>query len=760
MNKEKLFLNTLTFNYPEKPIALYFSLDNSKNRHCRKIKFPSLIPSEVKRHDKFSTLFSGAGITIPLYTTFDQHEDDFESVNVDFNEPSNEYLVKRYYNEKLRRHLEHFDNLVITNSGITNDIQVWVLDTSKETSVTYHNTRYKIRNIDRFSLKIRYDQVNQTPYLLVALDSPAHLLDAPLEELFTELSDDPFNPIPGITPSMINKVMTQRKIQKEEGNFRIERRIDRYTFLHKKDLYCPLDSTMPIMSDGLNKYFGIEKNAEGRSYESKYINYYNKIELFRSKYLDTDAIRNIFPCLAKEFTHVNPDQISHIPSSKRMLVFGKKHNGDYAKDNRQQRGVNYGPRIKCKFPEVKLIFIFHESTHAMARSLCTYMVKQPYKNEGKKLNHYLGTAVSFAASDFHIIFNNPKDPLPEIKAALRRECYHNPKDSTKYVGIYISPIQKSSISQEEKECYYKIKEAFMKLNIPTQCIEQQKLNEIINKDQLLNQSYFAYTLQNMGVAICAKLEGSPWLLDEEPLQELIIGIGAFKSNNHQYIGAAFAFDNTGAFNSYNFFQKQELDELVGEIRLSILRYNKNYGDLKRIIIHYYKKMSRKNEFRKIEEMLHSLNLDVPVYVVSINKTESEDIVVFDKNSTYTQKTDIQKESLMPYSGTWVDLGQSGDRHTYLLCNNTRYDNDRFSVMDGFPFPVKLNIVCPNREGMIDKEIIQQLITQVYQFSRIYWKSVKQQALPVTIKYPEMIAEIMPHFESPTVFADSKCLWFL
>ena len=41
--------------------------------------------------------------------------------------------------------------------------------------------------------------------------------------------------------------------------------------------------------------------------------------------------------------------------------------------------------------------------------------------------------------------------------------------------------------------------------------------------------------------------------------------------------------------------------------------------------------------------------------------------------------------------------------------------------------------------------IEYLIDQVYQFSRMYWKSVHQQNLPVTIKYPEMVTEIVPHF---------------
>jgi hypothetical protein len=57
--------------------------------------------------------------------------------------------------------------------------------------------------------------------------------------------------------------------------------------------------------------------------------------------------------------------------------------------------------------------------------------------------------------------------------------------------------------------------------------------------------------------------------------------------------------------------------------------------------------------------------------------------------------------------------------------------------------------------------IEFLIDQVYQFSRMYWKSVRQQNLPVTIKYPEMVAKMVPHFdgvEIPDFGKDN--LWFL
>lgn len=61
----------------------------------------------------------------------------------------------------------------------------------------------------------------------------------------------------------------------------------------------------------------------------------------------------------------------------------------------------------------------------------------------------------------------------------------------------------------------------------------------------------------------------------------------------------------------------------------------------------------------------------------------------------------------------------------------------------------------------DVEVIRELIDQVYQFSRMYWKSISQQNLPVTTKHPEMVAEIFPHFEHTHLPEFGKeNLWFL
>jgi hypothetical protein len=255
----------------------------------------------------------------------------------------------------------------------------------------------------------------------------------------------------------------------------------------------------------------------------------------------------------------------------------------------------------------------------------------------------------------------------------------------------------------------------------------------------------------MAIAINAKLRGMPWCLAVQKQNELIVGVGAFRNleTNTQYIGSAFSFDNTGAFNSFEFFQKDELKELAGSIENAIINFTKVNDKPERLIIHYYKQMNKK-EFNEIEQTLQRLDVDIPVYVVTISKTESEDYFLFQPI------TDDYKD-LMPYSGTYVNLGN----HTYLLCNNTRYDDGKFNPRDGYPFPVKIRIECPNNGGQpIATEVINQLIEQVYQFSRIYWKSVRQQNLPVTVKYPEMLAEIVSHFPSGWMPSSQNNLWFL
>lgn len=156
----------------------------------------------------------------------------------------------------------------------------------------------------------------------------------------------------------------------------------------------------------------------------------------------------------------------------------------------------------------------------------------------------------------------------------------------------------------------------------------------------------------------------------------------------------------------------------------------------------------KDEIAPIKSALFNLGYpNIPVFIININKTCSRDYIAFDTNS----------DVLIPYSGTIINIAPN----QYLLFNNTRYVNSTTESIESYHFPVKLGFQCTKPELLKDKGTIKDMIDQVYQFSRMYWKSVKQQNLPVTVKYPEMVAKIFPYFECQDLPDFGKRnMWFL
>ena len=754
MKNIQLFVNSLSFRYPTEPVTCYFSTQNDNENKSDELKSIELVPNEVKS----LSLFDGYGVLQKLFTTYDKNCSGFKSVAIDFNDPDNEDYVKRYYSQKLKRLLSKHENLLFTQSGITRDLQVWEFNPSTPyQTINYLGKQVKYWTLNRFTLKVRFDAVNRHPYLLIASDRPASILGVPISNLDGENAVPFIEQGQKLTASIVNKVMIRKR---REDKTPYDRRIVSLQLLHERNIFYDASDTLPVLNREMKHVLGIDTPAGERDWSSKYVKYLEKITSFKDKYLINDShIKDVFNGLSATFALIADSQTGRVDATKQMLRFGSQ-----LKNNRPQDGINAGPARNCPYVEVRLIAIYQEEDKDYASRLLGYFRNGNYQDQDeakrKRLERYIGTSVSYADKALHICFKNSENPLPEILDATKQLEYNNLDKNVKYVGIYLSPIHKYASNKSAGECYYKIKELFLKHGIMTQCIDARNMIAAINREKDSRYKNFIYTLQNMGVAICAKTGGSPWLLDETMRKELVIGIGAFKTAGEQFIGAAFSFDNTGVLCDYDYFRTSQFRELVGKIRLNIINYTSVNNRPERLIIHYYKKLSMKKEACQIMDMLASLNLNIPVYVVSINKTESEDLVLFDSQSTYSDKSGTH-QSLMPMSGTWANLGHVREGYRFLLCNNTRYGDDRFRVTDGFPFPVKLTICCFGKDGSdIDTPTVELLISQVYQFSRIYWRSVRQQGLPVTIKYPEMIAEIMPHFDNTIVYPEKGCLWFL
>jgi hypothetical protein len=188
--------------------------------------------------------------------------------------------------------------------------------------------------------------------------------------------------------------------------------------------------------------------------------------------------------------------------------------------------------------------------------------------------------------------------------------------------------------------------------------------------------------------------------------------------------------------------------LAGSIREAVLSFHQQKPTATRIIIHFYKVISKREIKPILDTIYNGLKLAIPIIVVTINKTVSKELLAFDT---------ADPVNLMPYSGTYIKMAE----RQYLLFNNTRYKPESKVAEKEYHFPVKIKLTATHLELLDDEALVELLIDQVYQFSRMYWKSVSQQNIPVTISYPEMVAQMFPYFKQPQIpeFGTDK-LWFL
>ena len=718
---EDLLLNTLLFDFPKEPVRFYFSRKDRKDIPLTPLSH-QVFPINIR--EIYPDISSGDKI----YTSYTRKIEGFDALDIDFSNTSNFSLVKRYYNREIRLYFQR-QNMVADTTFI-GDTQVW-----QRTSPPKKNKIAGCTYFDRFTLKINYNNRYKKPELVISYDRPSKVLNKPISAFIDEYNaqnSDPFADM-GTNPlSLLNRVLAHKIIDNDPKKKRFYvTKYDKLQTRHEDGEEINFSKVFPVVNNKLAQYLGYEadEDDDNQYAKNRYRTYIPKINEFKDKHLCNDKFRSIIPVVTS-FTKVDAGQVS--PKSKDLIF------GDHTTGFIPRKGTNSGPFAKPLYKDIKLMFIAHKDHKDDAMNLGKILNTQYGYYSGLKT--YLGLDFTYEKG---ILFAS-SNPIDEIKKQLVEKQF---SPNIKYIAIYLTPISKSISDAKQKRIYYALKELLLQYDIPLQCIEVEKMKTQLNIDAAKGKTNFGFTLQNMSIAINAKLGGIPWKLNVSPKHELVVGVGAFKDDNVQYIGSAFSFDNTGCFNSFEYFHKDELLELAGSIQEAIRNFKNTIEVPSRVIIHYYKDM-REDEVEAIENALYQLDLGgIPIYVVTINKTESEDFIIFDNNSA----------EKMPYSGRFVNLGNG----TFLLCNNTRYVNFQ-GKPDSYPFPVKLKIRCPNAPETINQAIVTGLIDQVYQFSRIYWKSVAQQNLPVTIKYPEMVAQIAPHFQDSNVLENigKDSLWFL
>ena len=483
----------------------------------------------------------------------------------------------------------------------------------------------------------------------------------------------------------------------------------------------------PVINKYTSKILHIEK--PGNYDRDKYKTKMDKIKGFIHKYLFTpdfqDAL-DINILNGGNLIKVRPEEIYMVDAKARNLKYGEGHVGRTPKSEFAQYGPFHNPQPYkyfficpkgCEMVRNRLFNILQNGVDS-SKLKDTDKEEHGSSHNFRRLSELLCQQLHWVRN-LSLTYTSHDSAMEELERHLKDESRFAP--DSKYIALIISDIHRDSPDSQLHELYYRMKELLMKYGVTSQVIYARN----IGKDN------FNFFLPNIAAAITAKESGMPWALESlTQRNDMIVGIGASKQHGLKpYLGTAFCFDKIGQFREFDCCQAEDTEALGTSLKKALWQFCNEYGKPERLIIHYYKKL-RHDEGEQIEDILLQNDIQCPVYVVNIVTAENEDLIAFDPSQW----------NLMPKSGTFVHLRDT----QFLLYNNEKYnDNGKAKVL----FPIKLSIASThtNTGGILTKEDYVDIITQVYQFCRLYWKSVSMQNVPITIAYPELVAQFVPHF---------------
>lgn len=423
--------------------------------------------------------------------------------------------------------------------------------------------------------------------------------------------------------------------------------------------------------------------------------------------------------------NVQPYDLYKVNLQDNLMLFGKNQTDINAVTGMR----DYGPyKAPTNASNNKFIFIYENRDDANKLYL--------YLKNGLKhfpgLWSYIGVPPTLDI-DKSYKYNSTETLSEEFEQFITDKFPSNTYDN--YFAVIIGPFNKQDTDDEQTALYYAIKDKFLQKGIPSQFINQTGIRE----------GSFHYYLPNIAVAILAKLGGVPWRLKNKKHNELIVGFNQKKVGDTNFIGSAVFFTNEGELGSIIGYPESQSEEiLIQYLRESIDSYiTEKENPPERLVIHYYKPYSS-HEKESIENLIQNeLRLNIPFAIVEVNDSKTQSDICFDKDF----------EMGMPESGTYIKVGLD----EYLLFNNTRYQKRPLrNVLEELPIKVKIHFA--DTGGFSHKD----LISQVYEFSRLYWKGLKQRSQPATTIYAKLIADFTAHFDGklPNNNIVHQTPWFL
>ena len=260
-------------------------------------------------------------------------------------------------------------------------------------------------------------------------------------------------------------------------------------------------------------------------------------------------------------------------------------------------------------------------------------------------------------------------------------------------------------------------------------------------------SALAYTLQNVSVALYAKLNGVPWTVDQRlPIaDEIVVGLGIAElaSSRYQqaqrYMGVTTVFRGDGnyllgslsrecSFEEY----PQVLRESVREVLTEIKRRNGwNSGDTVRIVCHTSIPMRDRQLDRLIAESVNAVGAEQTVEFAFLTVGDRQIFTMLDTAQRGKEVLGQRKGVFAPERGTIAQIST-----TQRLLAVT---GPALVKRPGAPLPRQLHLRLHAASTFRD---LDYLAEQVLKFTSLSWRSTLPARRPVTIYYSGLMADLL------------------
>lgn len=290
--------------------------------------------------------------------------------------------------------------------------------------------------------------------------------------------------------------------------------------------------------------------------------------------------------------------------------------------------------------------------------------------------------------------------------------------------------------------YIRTKALFLTLGIPTQQVRLATVNQ--------RPASLQYTLQNFSTSLYAKLNGTPWTVDQDRAisDEIVVGMGIAELSGsrtlarQRFIGITTVFGGDGTYLLGNVSRECAYDDyavMLREAMVGILedirkRNNWQPGDAVRVIFHAHKPLRRDDVASIVFACAREVGATQSLQMAFVTVSQDHPFFLFDpqeRGISASRNSDLMKGIMAPARGTIARIG----RWTRLLAVNSHTLIKRANS----PLPKPLLINLHQDSTFLD---LDYLAEQVLKFTALSWRSTLPAGTPVTIYYSERIAELL------------------